>query len=332
MMGHVLIVGGGLAGCTAALELANRNIRVTLLEKSDSIGGKVRHYGCMATDSCNNCGLCLTGDLWSSVEKHGNITVITHSELRDVIGGNGKFRAVAGGNDGLQVIPGISSIIISIGFNEFSSLSHGNLEISNGDGVITGYKLEKLMSKRSKAGILPENPERIAFIQCFGSRDVQEKAQYCSRVCCGYSSRSARVLKQFHPDSEITFFYMDLQKVEEGEYFNTLKSEGMEFIRCRPVKIKPGIPARVIYEQPGSDEIIEREFDLVVLSEGIHPARDAGKIAEVCTLGIDKNGFLKYVSNGKATGIYIAGCASGPKKIEEVYSEALTVAREIANR
>jgi len=330
-MGHVLVVGGGLAGCTAALELANRNIQVTLLEKSGNIGGKVRYYGCKATDKCNNCGLCLMGDLWDIVEKHGNIKIITHSQLTDVLGVKGKFQAAVNGKDGLRVISGITSIIVAIGFNEFSSLSLGNLEIENEYGIITGCQLEKLVSKRSKAGILPEKPGRIAFIQCFGSRDVQEKAQYCSRVCCGYSSRSARVLRQYYPDSEIAFFFMDLQRVEEGEYFNTLKNEGIEFIRCRPVKIKSGSPAKILYEQPGSGGINEREFDLVVLSEGIHPSEDAGKIAEVCALGMDKNGFLKYVSDGKATGIYIAGCASGPKRIEEVYSEALAAAREIAS-
>jgi heterodisulfide reductase subunit A2 len=328
-MSEVLIIGGGLAGCTAALEIAGSGYDVTLLEKTDRIGGKVRYYGCKATGKCNNCGLCLAGDLWERIEHHENIRILTGVRIYDVMGSKGYFSLIINTNEEIDTISGITSIIVSTGFDMFSSVSSGSLEYQQGNGIITGYALEKLLAGRTKTGIFPEPPASIAFIQCYGSRDLKVKAPYCSRVCCGYSTRAARVLRQYYPASEIAFFYMDLQRVEEGNYFDVLTYENIEFIRCRPVKIMDGKPARLVYEQPGAIGITEREFDLVILSEGIHPSTDTDKIAELFMLGTDNNGFLKCVKDGDMTGIYLAGCASGPKRIEEVRSEALAVAHRL---
>ncbi len=328
-MAHVLIVGGGLSGCTAALELANNHHRVAIIEKGVEIGGKVRYCGCKATEKCNNCGVCLPGGLWEAVENNCSIDIITGSELLDITGTRGDYTATVKWHGELKFISGITCIIVSIGFERSSAASFGNLEFTEDTNIISGYQLEKYISNRSRKSIMPEAPARIAFIQCFGSRDVQERAFYCSRVCCGYSTRSAKVLKHYYPGLQASFFYMDLQYVEDSQYYDVLTGEGFEFVRCRPVKIKPGKPARVVFEQPETAKVVEREFDLVVLSEGIHPAADTEHIAELCTLGVDDRGFLKYVREGFETGIYITGCAAGPRRIEEVYNESLAVARQL---
>ena len=332
-MNHrILIIGGGLAGCTAALELANGGRKITILEKSGRIGGKVRDYGCKATLRCNNCGLCLVQDLWHQVESHENIRIMTSTRLIDVQGSKRDYTVIYKNGKDIGALEGIEYIIVSIGFEEFSAVSSGSLEVGTEDGIVSGRQMEKLFSGRTKDAIFAQPPDSIAFIQCFGSRDVQEKAAYCSRVCCGYSTRMARVLRQMYPEAKIVFFYMDLQRVEAGEYFNCLKGEGMEFVRCRPVKIKPGKPNRIQYEQPGAGIVAEREFDIIILSEGIHPAEDTEQLAELCMLKVDGNGFLKNVKDEVLTGIYLSGCVSGPKRIEEVHTESLSVARAILSR
>lgn len=328
---NVLIVGGGLSGCMAALEIANGGHKAIIVEKSAEIGGKVRHYGCKATSACNNCGLCLPGDLWESVENHSNIDILTCSELVDLTGGAGKFTAVVKkrGTGAKELLSNISRVIVSIGFERASASSSAHLEFSGSPNIISGYRLESYISGRGRNGLLPDAPASVAFIQCFGSRDVQEAALYCSRVCCGYATRSARVLKHYYPGINITFFYMDLQHVEGDRYYETLAGEGFEFIRSRPVKIRAGKPAEVVYEDPGTGGLVERKFDLVVLSEGIHPASDTERIAEICMLGVNGDGFLKHVRNGSETGIYAAGCAAGPARIDEVYNESLAVAGQV---
>lgn len=330
-MAHVLVIGGGLSGCTAALELANRGQNVTIIEKTGNIGGKVREYGCKSAENCKNCGVCLAGGLWEGVENNRGIEIMTNSRLVDVTGSKGKYKVILKSPEGCNTLTDISSIIVSAGFERSTSKSYGNLEFIDSENIISGFELEKFISNRDREGIIPEAHSRIAFIQCFGSRDVQEKALYCSRVCCAYSTRAARALKHCYPDAQISFYYMDLQYVEANQYFDVLTREGFEFIKCRPVKIKTGKPAKVLYEQPGMGAVVEREFDLVVLSEGIHPPADAELIAELCVLGTDEKGFLRYVRDSAKTGIYIAGCASGPKRIEEVYTESLAVARQLLN-
>jgi len=330
-MGPVLVIGGGLAGCTAAMELAENNREVIIVEKSEAIGGAVRYYGCKATDKCNNCGLCLIGNLWERVEKAERIKVITNAYVKDILGVRGSYQAVLKTADGLRTVDGIESIIVAIGFDKIDAKLAGNFEWENFNNIITGRQIEELCANRNNDMFFEQTPHSIAFVQCYGSRNVKHQAAYCSRVCCSYSTKVAKVLREYYPNTRIVFFYMDLQQVEAGEYFESLAKLGIEFIRCRPIRFKTNSPGTVLYENPGYPGMVEEQFDFIVLSEGIHPASDVGQIAEICNLGLGETGFLKYVKNGDATGIYLAGCASGPKKVEETYADALQAAREIVS-
>lgn len=328
-MASVLVIGGGLAGCTAALELAQNDRNVIIVEKSVTIGGKVRSYGCKATDRCNRCGLCLVGDLWDQVERHENIEILTGAQVVDIMGTKGRFTVIVKTHGYADTISNLDHIVVSTGFDEFATLSSGSLEFEESKYIITGSELERLLSNRGKYHLFPNPPASVGFIQCFGSRDIQEKAAYCSRICCGYSIRAAKVFREYYPDIKITFFYMDFQEVEGQDCFDDLIRDNFEFIRCRPVSIKAGRPNLILYEDPEDHSLVEESMDLLVLSEGIYPSRDFENLAEVCRLGLNENGFLKYIENPRQSGIYLAGCVAGPRRIEEVYAQSLQVAREI---
>ena len=327
-MTHVMVLGGGLSGSVAAEELAANGVKVTIVEKSAQIGGKVRDYGCKATDKCNNCGVCLVGGLWEKVEKNPGIDIVSDAKLVDLTGKAGDFSAAVKTREGLRYINGIGSILVATGFEEPPMLG-GHLQVDGTEGVVRGLALEKLCGQRTKEAFFARAPERVAFIQCVGSRDKKEDSLYCSRVCCSYSTRAAKVIRHYYPDCAITFFYMEMQAVSGGDYYKSLEDKGMTFIKCRPLKVRGGNPVRIEYEDPASGEIIERAFDYVMLSDGIHPPRDAERLAEICGLGQDPTGFFKSVGNAVDTGVYIAGCAKGPGKIEEVYADALAVARQM---
>jgi len=325
-MSYVLIIGGGLSGCTVAYELAVLGgIKVTIVEKNAGIGGKVKNYGCKATEKCNNCGVCLTGGLWEKVEKNLNVDILSHSELVDVTGKEGDFSAIVKTPGGNRYLNGISCIVVATGFEESPNFG-SHLQIDGKKGIIRGLELEELCKSRKRDAIFEKAPESVAFIQCVGSRDKKEDSMYCSRVCCSYSTRAAKVIKQIYPECLITFFYMEMQAVSGGDYFLGLKEElGFEFIKCRPLKISGGEPAVVEYEEPESGKLIRREFGMVCLSDGIHPPKDAFKTAELCGLSQDKNGFLKGGNNG----IFVTGCAKQPAKIEETWFDSVAVARQI---
>jgi len=116
---------------------------------------------------------------------------------------------------------------------------------------------------------------------------------------------------------------MELQCVEIGDYFNSLRELGVEFIKCRPLKITGGTPVSVEYDDP-SKGITNREFDLVVLSGGIYAGTDNTFLAEILKLGQDSDGFLQSVGND--SGIYVTGCARAPMKIDEAHADSLSVA------
>ena len=327
-MTHVMVIGGGLSGSVSAAELAQNGVQVTIVEQSGQIGGKVREYGCKATDKCNNCGVCLTGGLWEKVEKHPNIDVLSYAKLVDVTGKTGDYSAVVKTPDGLSYINGITSLVVATGFEEVPAVG-GHLQIDGTEGLVRGLALEKICKTRSKEALFDTAPKSVAFIQCVGSRDKQDDAMYCSRVCCSYSTRAAKVIRHYYPDCAITFFYMELQAVSGGDYFKELEGLGIEFIKCRPLKVKGGEPVTVEYEDLASGDLTERTFDLLMLSDGIHPPRDADRLAEICGLGQNSNGFFKNVGDPMEAGIFISGCAKGPAKIEEVYADSMAVAKQI---
>ena len=307
-MSHVLIIGGGFSGCTVAHELAVCGVKATIVENTAKLGGKVRSYGCKATDKCNNCGVCLAAGLWEKIENNSNIDIFYNSKVVDLAGKKGDFTVSLSTREGMRYINNIQTIVAATGFEE-TSASRGHLSIEGTQRIIRGHELEKLCKDRREGAFFDRKPESVAFIQCVGSRDKNENSNYCSRVCCGYSTRAAKVIRQIYPECRITFFYMEMQAVSQGDWFRQLKEENnIEFIKCRPFKIKG-------------------EFDFVVLSEGIHPPKDADITAELCGLSQDKNGFL--MQRGKGNGIFVTGCAKGPAKIEEVRADSVTVAKQI---
>ena len=325
-MTRVLVIGAGVSGCTTAYKLAGSGMDVTLVEKETAIGGRVRSYGGKATDTCNNCGVCLTGDLWDKVSRHPNIRVMTGALVRDISGVPGDFTATVQTQDCVKYLDGLGYIVVSTGFESRTNGLSSHLQIEGVQGLITGTELEQIMLGRTKVGVFENPPKSVAFIQCFGSRDQKEGGFYCSRVCCAYTTRAAKVIRSYYPECEITFFYMEMQSVKNGNYFAGLKEQGMEFIKCRPLKIVSGRPATVEYDDPAGG-ITRKAFDLVVLSEGIHAGVDNNWMAQVYGLGQDEYGFLRTVSAD--SGLYVSGCARTPLKIDESYADSVAVAGEI---
>jgi len=225
-----------------------------------------------------------------------------------------------------QTLDDIKAIIVSTGFDSQTDVFPAHLHIDNTDGLMTGSALEELLLKRTHTDLFEHAPKNVAFIQCLGSRDENEGGLYCSRVCCSYSTRAAKLIRSYYPECRIVFFYMELQNVESGDFYTGLRELGIEFIKCRPSKITGGNGISIEYDDPVAG-VKTKAFDFTILSNGIHAGVDNDRIAEVCRLGIDKDGFLR--SAGEDSGIYVCGCARAPMKIDEAYADAVAVANKI---
>lgn len=321
-MAAILVLGGGIAGCAAALRLAEHGLSVILLEKAAELGGKVKGYGCKSAGRCQNCGVCLGGRVFPAALSHPGIRVITGAHLRDLSREEGRLNARGVSPEGVFTLSDLSAVIVAVGF-EPAGL--GDTAGQSG-AVIPGHMLEAWLAERTGDALPGGVPASVAFVQCWGSRNRRDGASYCSRVCCGYALRAAGALRHLRPDLAVTFFYMDLQCVAGVGQSEALGRE-YELICCRPAGVEEDGSVR--FEEPATGRLVRRSFDLVVCAEGVRPPEDAPLLAELCTLGFDPWGFLRPVRDGSATGVYLAGCASGPKSIAETYADAISCADRV---
>lgn len=305
--------------------MAESGAEVVIAEREPVIGGHVRGYGCKADAKCNQCGVCLTNGLWNGVLKNPSIETLVSSRVVDLRGSRGAYDVALDTLGGRRYVTGISHVLVTTGFDAASAARGAHLRIDGTEGIATGSELEAAMRGRGKNGPFADAPGSVAFIQCFGSRDKHERSNYCSRVCCAYSTRMARVIRHYYPDCGIAFFYMELQAAANSDVFAEMRSLGADFVRCRPSRLVGGRPAAVEYDDPAAGRL-RRDFDMVVLSEGIHPARDNWRSAEIFGLERDENGFLK--ARGES-GVRAAGAAKRPMTIAETRHDAISAADAI---
>lgn len=329
-MKNVLIIGGGLAGCTVAKELSAAGISSCIVEKSSDIGGKVRGYGCKSDAKCNICGLCAVGPLWQDVEDDTQVKKLYNASVIDIFETDGIFCALIQTNIG-KIEENFTDIVVATGFEDSSKATGAGYDTPAFPRVGTGNALEKLMKERGADSIFPETPKSVAFIMCYGSRNLKERASYCSQVCCAYSTRAAKVIKHYYPDTEVVLFYMDLQAVNPGNYAKELTDRGIKLERCRPVDISfdGDIPV-VAYEDVDGKK--KRSFDYLFLSTGIHP--DISKniaLADITGLKVKSDGFLTNVTPPMKAGVYLAGCAVSPMSIADTLSNARNAAVMLIN-
>ncbi len=327
----VLIIGGGVAGLAAGVELSRRELGSVLAERSPRLGGQAARFCCKATESCARCGACLLGDVLAQAAASPRVRLFTRALPVAAERKDGLWRVELSPQEGQEDDPAARTleeraevscpaVIVAAGATPFNAQRKSRFGYGRVPGVITGLELERMLARgeRPEAG-------RVAFIQCVGSRDESIGAMYCSRVCCGYALRMARLLKRSAPETEITFYHMDVQdygRAWEGELAE-LRGQ-IDFVRAMPGEVRPGQGGpQVVHGLPEGGRQ-SREYDLVVLSVGMSPPLSAGPLAEMFGLGLDPDGFLQDAD--AATGVFVAGAARGPRSIAESLEHAALAA------
>ncbi|MEE9508929.1 MAG: CoB--CoM heterodisulfide reductase iron-sulfur subunit A family protein [Candidatus Bathyarchaeia archaeon] len=238
----------------------------------------------------------------------------------------------------------VESIIVATGFHPFDARKKGEYGYGIYDNVYTGLEFERLLSAGGPTGghlaRLSDGriPKKIAFIQCVGSRDEKVGNLNCSRVCCMYSTKQAILAKEHVHGVDIQIFYSDIRAYGKGfeEFYRRAEDEfGVKFIRGFVSEIVENPETKNLLlrvEDTETEELVEREFDMVVLSTGLWPTKDAEIIEKIFSLPRREDGFfapadLQLSSVVTPTGgIYIAGAAEGPKDIPDSISQASAAA------
>jgi len=328
----VLILGGGVAGLTAAEYLHDCGVAVHLVEKADRLGGKAREWACMATEKCRHCGACLSVELADRVPRLEHVTTLLESTVTRLDRQNGRFQATVAGQaiGELQV----DAILLATGMSVYDPSGREDLGYGRYANVLTTAELNTLLRQDALASRLDGNARpAIAFIQCVGSRNRVEGRDYCSRVCCRTAVRQANKIRHLVPEAAVTIFNIDLQAT--GKEFRSqvaAAAQHVEFCQGTPAKIMADAQSGrlTLFHEDGLASRTSRQFDLVVLAVGILPASATGEVAAMLGIETDRWGFLASNGDKLPAGIYAAGVSRGPIGILNAAGQGRAAAGKIA--
>jgi len=236
----------------------------------------------------------------------------------------------------------VGAVVVATGWDEYPIMKYNDYKYGIYPDVITQIELERILSPIGPTGghlyriSDGRTPKIVAMIQCVGSRTLKGNP-YCSVVCCSVALKNAQLLKQEYPDMEIVIFYIDIRTWDKGneEYYRKGREAGILTIRGKVGDIQEDPESkklRIRASNTLTSEIITLDADLVVLSTGMVPSKDTAQLTEILGLSKDKNGFLTEIhgclkpQETSNMGIYICGCATGPKNIPYTVSTALAAA------
>ncbi len=412
----VLVIGAGIAGLQASLDLADQGHGVLLVEREASIGGRM--IALSKVFPTMDCSSCITTPKMSAAAHHEGVATLTYTDVESLEpagdgfdatlvrrpryvdedacigcrlceyacpvdvphefdGQLGARRAIyipfgtaipqkavvdlpncilcgkcekACPTDALDftqepetILVHACAAVLTTGFRPTPTGAKREYGGGVAANVISGLDMERLLSPNGPYGrvLRPSDgkiPERIAYVQCAGSRDETLGVPYCSRVCCMYAIKQSMLLSGALPLADITIYYMDIRAFGKGyeEFFQTARAMGIEFVKAKVARIEeiPGGDLRLRVELQEEDgRIADAEHDLVVLSVGIQPSGDVRRFAPVAT---DAYGFVRSldpaldVTSTDVPGLFAAGTALAPKDIVDTVAEASAVAVRVS--
>jgi heterodisulfide reductase subunit A len=333
-----LVVGGGISGITSSICLANQGFKVYLVEKEPDLGGMLRKvYRLYPTGE--EASKILEASR-NAVANTKNINVMTSTTIKSVDGYIGNFEVTAlkkGEENKFKV----GTVIVATGAVEFRPVGYYGYD--KFDRVLTQVDLEKVLQNGKEALDKYYKPQRIAMIQCVGSRENKPPRSYCSRICCMVAVKNASLLREWYPESEVYIIYQDMQTYGKDyeEYHRKAREEGIKFINYTKenppeVTLLPDSRLRVSVYHALLGEKRELDCDLVILSTPLVQHESAKELSKFLKVPLGQDEFfleahVKLRPVDFATdGIFVCGTAHGPKDIAESLSQAYAVSSRAA--
>ncbi|MBU1023288.1 CoB--CoM heterodisulfide reductase iron-sulfur subunit A family protein [bacterium] len=327
----VLVIGGGIAGIQSALDLDAQGYKVTIVEKTDKLGGMLSELHKLYPNNAKASEL-LKRKL--KLLSQSEIDVRLRTEVDKIDGFVGNFDVELSDGD-LRV----GAIILATGaalYDPTGEFGYGEYE-----NVLTNMELEQLLKSAKNLKINGRKPGTVAFVQCVGSRD-EKKSRECSRYCCSTSIKQAIALREM--DIEAVVYYRDIRTVSHlsEELYRKAREMGVRFIHFTddsPPEIHGNTNAEIIeHLEPSLKLKIELPVDAVVLAVAMIPNElEAGKLHELVKIPRGPAGFFmerhpKLDPVGTTTeGVFLAGTVHGPKDIADSIVQGAAAAAKALN-
>jgi heterodisulfide reductase subunit A len=320
-----LVVGGGLAGMTSALSLANQGFEVHLVEKETELGGMARriHYTLDGLDV-----QAYLRDLIGRIYRHPQIHVSHDATITDVSGYVGNFITTVKSEGRIKRIRH-GAAILATGAEEYKPTEY---LYGEDDRVLTQLELEEQIAGGERKVI---DSRSLVMIQCVGCR--QDDRNYCARICCSQAIKNSLKLKEINPDMDITILFRDMRTYGFAEdYYREAADKDVKFIRWEP-EDKPRVePAteegkavlRITVPDPVLGQRLALSADLLVLSAAVVPSERSREIARLFKVPLSPDGFFQEAHvklrpvDFAAEGVYLCGSAHYPKPIPETIGQA----------
>lgn len=325
-----LVIGGGVAGMTAALNLAMQGFEVHLVERTEILGGNALNLN--HTWSGEHI-LTQVAKLVDKVICNDRIIIYKESMVTGVTGFIGNFHSTLTDKNGeTKVIDHGAGIVATGG----AAAVPGEYNYGTITGVVTSVQFDKLHKLKEKH---VKQAKRFVFIQCVGSRE--EGHMYCSKVCCTHSVQSAITLKKENPERSVYILYRDMRTYAQREsLYREARKLGIIFINYE-LHGKPRVTGRgAEIDVEVWDHILHQPLlitaDMVILAVAIQPMEDAAELARLYTIPVDSDGFF-HEAHAKlrpvdfsTDGMFVAGLAHYPKPVEESIAQALAASARAA--
>jgi len=319
---------------------------------------------------CNGCGLCIENcpvEYVSEFERGmgmrkaidtlypgsvPNKAVINREYCRYFLDGSCRRceevcpeKAVDFQDEGQRISEKVGAVVVATGYELYPKEQLGEYGYGEIPDVIDGLAFERMLSPNgpTKGKIIRPSdgkvPKEMVFIQCVASRDPDRYMPYCSRICCMYTAKHARIYKEQVPDGQPYIFYMDIRSDCKGyEEFlqKTVEEKRLLYLRGRVSRVfQDDGKVRVLGVDTLTGKMVEVAADMVVLATAIVPSNGVKELAAKLRATVDRHGFLTeahiklYPVESSTKGVYLAGCGQSPKDISDTVSQASATASKI---
>ena len=316
-----LVIGGGVAGMTAVLNLAKQGYEMYLVEREAELGGNLSH---IYTTLSGSDPQALLKKLRKEVSSNDKITVYTKSNIKKIEGFVGNFRTTIS-VDGKDVELDHGAVIVATGGYEYEPKEFLYGQAKN---VLTQSGLEERLHEEDKPLL---GAKTYVMIQCVGSRN--EERPYCSRYCCGQAVKNGLEILKKNPDANIYILYRDIRTYGFKEiYFKEARDKGIIFVRYeesdQPVVEEKKGKILVTVRDPVVGEKMKIPADYLILSSAVIPQADNDEYARMLKVPLnDENFFLEAHMKLRPVdfatdGVFMAGLCHAPKYLDETIAQA----------